>query len=65
VTFSTGNFRPHWAVSVQEALVSALQMVSNSPDYGFADNEHREEAVVTLYDDTVWRWRLWSRADAL
>jgi hypothetical protein len=48
---------------VQEALVRALQMVSNSPDYGLAENVHRAKEVMTLYNDLEQRWRLRSEAD--
>ena len=43
---------------LQEALHRALQMVSNSPDYGLGSETHRAEAVMSVFEDLMRTWNL-------
>lgn len=48
----------HDAFDVQAALHTALQLVSNSPDYGLSDSPMRAQAVIKVYRDLRAIWAL-------
>ena len=48
---------------MQTALLTALQLVSNSPDYGLAESSLRAQAVMEVLRDLRATWSL--RSDPL
>lgn len=49
---------------LQTALLSALQLVANSPDYGLSMETRRAEAAVRVYWDIVRNWGVQSQQDS-
>ena len=49
----------------QVALVQALQLVGNSPNYGVAQSAMRADAVMRVYQDTLRSWNFRSDAQDL